>query len=93
MLTDPTHKYYKPSFRAQRIYNLRVKSYYLRPGDIVSDILNDYDEVECDVEEAMMKEVKQENASPPKVKPTRVITVSAFEMRESNVSIPSFENS
>lgn len=66
MLADPTHKYYRPNYKASRVYNLRVRSFYLRHGDILSDILNDYDEVECDVEEHPDKhtKIKQESNTP-----------------------------
>jgi hypothetical protein len=50
LISDPTHRYYKPGYRAKRIYNTRIRSYYLSMGDYVIDVLNDFDEVECDVE-------------------------------------------
>lgn len=48
---DPTHRYYQAHPKAKGVYNIRLKCYYLSPSDYVVDVLNDFDEIECDVDE------------------------------------------
>mgnify|MGYP006928487425 CR=1 FL=1 len=50
-IADPTHRYYEAGPKARGVYNIRVKSYYLSPSDYVIDVLNDFDEIECDINE------------------------------------------
>lgn len=53
---DPAHKYYTFGENvARRVYNIKSHSYYLGRTDYVGDLLNDLDEIECDVEEGAGK--------------------------------------
>lgn len=59
LISDRMHRYFKEGFTATRIYNLRQRSFYLSRTDYVGDLLNDDDEVECDVEELGRKQLKK----------------------------------
>ena len=59
---DPTHRYYSTDNKvAKRIYNIRSHSYHLGRTDYVADLVNDLDEIECDVEEVDLTRKAKEN--------------------------------